>query len=493
MLPSPQLDPDTQKFADHLNAYLSGETDDTYAAANYYDYISLHKHLLQSDDPLCNPVLTTIMPLLSRILNLDRYHSDYVKFLSDFLMLVPIKTTWMYFPKDEMIKTLEYPSPVDLYTATVDMVAWRISAGDQDALDFVDNTLFLTKALQRCLSDHSIPARFWTVEPLVQSCDEKLLEELVADLVHAVELVSLGSDCNLSTRYMAITERIIARRLDLTKKTYDKITEVVELDYLADNDPSDPLMYDLTVDFYTSLVGLIDKLHELFVLLHPVLQTTLAALAENLKSKESYLSTSLGALFGKLTYCKNEEIVSWAQEEKSVNAILDSLILESPTHRQILDLMNFGFIPDKHKFFNDHFANRELSRSSDVLPIIAHAIEDPEFFRLFADYDKLSNSALSQMQKNQLYELLEVITRYNHSANYLLSEMPTVVLTYLVEVPGDISHPLIGKHLRSALENLITNKDLDLGVWEQGLKSLLHSLVNGRPKGPQVDVQDKAF
>lgn len=492
MRPSPLLDPETQKFADHLNAYISGETNDTYQAMVYYDYISMRKYLLESDQPLNNPVLTTLMPLLSRILNLDRYHTDYVEFLRHFLHLMPMKTSWVYFSKEEMLKTLQYPSPVKLYEATVDLVSWRIDAGDKDALDFLDNLSFLTKALQRCLSDHSISDRFWTMELLVLCCDEKLLDEIVSDLAHAVELVSLGSDCSLGARYMAITDKVIARRLDFPQTTYEKLTEVVQLDYLRETDPADLLFYGLVIQFYDELVPLLDKLHNLFLLLQPVLQCMLQVLAANWNNPEYKFTSDLGAFLGKLSYCKNEEVVSWLTDQKAFKSLVNDFAERDMTLLQIFGWINFGLIPDKRNFFNKHFAPIDLPNYFR-LNVVRHAIEDPDFFRFFADSGKFSNSALAKLDSYSMYELIELLTRYQHSADYLLSEMPTVVQSYLVEVSDDVRNPRFLKHIRSSIGNLLENKDLDLGVWEKGLKSLLRALVNGRPREPQVDVQDQAF
>lgn len=492
MRPSPLLDPETQKFADHLNAYVSGETNDTHQAWVYYDFISMHKYLLESNTPLNNPVLSTVMPLLSRILNLDRYHTDYVDFLRDFLHLMPMKTSWVYFSKEEMLKVLLYPSPVNLYQATVDLVSWRINAGDKDALEFLDNLPFLTKALQRCLSDHSISDNFWALELLVQCCDEKLLNEIVDDLVHAVELVSLGSDVSLGARYMAITDKVIARRLDLLQQTYEKLTNVVELSYLQETEPADLLFYGLVIQFYAELVPLLDKLHNLFLLLKPVLLCMLQVLAEKWGNPKFRHTTDLGLFLGKLSYCKNEEVVSWLTNEDSFKKIINNF---DPLDKYLLiyGWINYGLIADKRNYFNSHFAPIELTFNFYILTVIQHVIEDPEFFHLFAENGKFSKSSLAKLSSDSMYDLIELLTRHQHSANYLLSEMPSVVQSYLIEVPDDVRNPRFLKHIRSSIDNLLENKDLDLGVWEEGLKRLLRTLVNGRPREPQVDVQDLAF
>ncbi|KAF3991648.1 hypothetical protein FT663_02625 [Candidozyma haemuli var. vulneris] len=497
MLPSPQLDPDTQRFVNHLNAYLNDETDDTEPARTYYDFVSLHKYLLQAGDPLSNPILSTVMPLLSRIMNSERYDDDYVEFLRDLLMLVPMKTTWVYFPKDEMLKAIDYPSPVKLFTATVDLVAWRVSCNDEDAVEFVDTTALLPKAVLRCLSDHSIPDRFWTVESLVKSCDGKLLDEITTDLMHCVDLVALQSDSALTTRYMALAERVISRRLDLKQINYAKLIAVVDsLSFFDDTEETSPdaLMYSVIIDFYTNLVGLMDGSEALFLSLQPVIVRCLNVLAVSVVEKAAFVSPRLTELFGKLTYCKDDGIVAWAKQQEPVVAILDNIDLKAPFHNEIFLKTNPAFISKKRQLFDTYFAAIDLASMDYILfACVLHAFEDPDFFNLFASEGKLSNSTFSRLPKDLLYKLLEIISRHNHSAKHLLSEMPTVVSSYLIELSGNISDRSIRNEARSTIENLLNNKDLDLGVWKDGLRNLLRTLIHGPLRGPQVDVSDEAL
>lgn len=497
MLPSPDLDPETRTFCDYLQNYLNDETESTDPLEEYYLFISGRKDLLETDDPLKNPVLSTVIPLLSRILHSEKFNAEYASFLSQFLELLPMKITWYYFTQDEMLKAIDYPSPTPLFTSTVDLVARKISGGDADALDFLNNSSFLAKVCSRCLSDHSLTEKFWSTEPLVMSCDEKKLDEIVPDLMHATDLVSLQSDYALTFRYVNVAEIVIKRRRDLQKEQFDKIVAVVDPEkYFDENeeDPDDPLLHALIVDFYTRIVPVIDELEAFFLLLQPYILNMIRVLAKSIKSRAVDLQSRLDDVFGNLTFCILPSVILWIHANLPIKEILANLDLKIPLHLSLWEKTNPKVVPDKKTFFEQQFASLDLpTMDLSRFSIVLNAIRDPEFFDLFAKNNKFSSTALAGLPKDYLYKLLENMSIHQHSAAYLLQEMPYAVQNYLVDANTAITNRQIRLSLRSTLENLISDDKLDRGVWDAALKDLRKRLLYGRSRGPQVDVLDEAY
>lgn len=119
--------------------------------------------------------------------------------------------------------------------------------------------------------------------------------------------------------------------------------------------------------------------------------------------------------------------------------------------------------------------------------------EDRTFFEYLAKDEKFSKREIDQLSKDAAYDLLSAISCHDHSAKYLLAEMPSVVQAYLVEPPTDVTNPLIRNTFKEILENILTNDHLDLGHWKAGLFELLNTLYGGGTRGPQVDLMDSAL
>lgn len=492
----PDVDKETLKLVDHLNAYINGSPSSESALNEYYDHIATHKYLLQSADPHLNSILTAVMPLLGRIVEASSFAPEYADFLSKLLQLVPLQTAFAFFPKEEMLRAVDYPSPVSLFKATVDLVAWGIKQGDEAAQDFVKNSDLVSRAVNRSLSDHSIRNSCWTVDVLVKLCPYDMLQVVAADLMHAVELVSLLSDSYLTVRYVSIAEIVFHRHADLSKEQRDKIVGVVDPNSFFSNfdDDRDMLLYDVLLNFYTSLVPDIKELPALFDLLSPYVEEGIRVLSESLTDGDPLVVKPLEELVAAVTKYGNEDVLLWITENTALGPLIKQLDLNIPSHQLLFLKIKLKLIKDKQKFYNDQLAQLRLSTIDKIMfPIILRAVEDRTFFEYLAKDEKFSKREIDQLSKDAAYDLLSAISRHDHSVRYLLAEMPSVVQAYLVEPPSDVTNPLIRNTFKEILENILTNDHLDLGHWKAGLFELLNSLYGGGTRGPQVDLMDSAL
>lgn len=137
-------------------------------------------------------------------------------------------------------------------------------------------------------------------------------------------------------------------------------------------------------------------------------------------------------------------------------------------------------VADKRGYFQEKLANKTFSGTDKLtFDSLLHLIDDETFFRMLTE-SILCEDNLKNISQDRLYAILRQLLLYNYSAKYLFDEMPYIVSTYLVSVDRSLVNPLVWKLKLEAVHEIVTRRTISLGLWEQGLKSCLYEMQNGR-------------
>ncbi|WPK24161.1 hypothetical protein PUMCH_001423 [Australozyma saopauloensis] len=142
-------------------------------------------------------------------------------------------------------------------------------------------------------------------------------------------------------------------------------------------------------------------------------------------------------------------------------------------------------------YFDENFANKSLISSNDILfACLVHLIDDETFFELMTQ-KILTTETLRNLPQDRLFVVLKQLSLYDYSTQYLLLEMPYIVSTYIVPVDRGMVNPELWSLKNDLVSEIIMNRSVSLGVWEEDLKKCLYEMQNGRKLRnvvPAVDV-----
>lgn len=172
------------------------------------------------------------------------------------------------------------------------------------------------------------------------------------------------------------------------------------------------------------------------------------------------------------------------------------LFIEKNPHKLTPELFlrcSPDIITDKSAYFEKHFAKLSLySTNIQSFETLLHLVSNKEFFNMLT-MTTLNAETLKKLPQDRLFLVLRQISLYDYAIEYLLQEMPSVVSTYLIPVDRAMVNLKVWKAKSDTLMNIVTERQVDLGVWEAELKKSLYEMQNGRRLhgvDPSVEVTD---
>lgn len=481
------LDDESQAVVKHLQEYVSGEVDpDVSLIEKYIGYIQADRHVVAGGaNVLESPVLTSFVPLLTRILNSDLFNDLYVKLLTAMLEQLPFADTVKFFPGDFVAEAFASPAFSVVYLA-VHVLKCRLVEHDAAAVEFMMSSNCLDVLLERVLSSVDAPVGVVSdTETVVLVLLERPDFEPPILLLLKIKDSHVDNDATLLSRYLNVA-------LSLVKANISVGTALACFDmHRILRDDTDPFVAHLLCDFYSEVVGI----PEFGVIKDPVAQC-IQYFAENRKNHETdiFADSALAFLLGKLTHCKPAR--EWIEQTVLELPSLVTFDFSVEDETLIFCLCNLEVIPHKKEYF-ENFGEWNIELMS--LPkfrCILHLMSNAEFFELLVSSGKLTNSTLSKLPKNLIYEFIATTTSKDYTSEYLLHELPNIVLTYLIANDNSIVNPEIWNWKSQALQALLMYRKVDLGVWKDGLRQSYSEMLNGRNvrnAQPQVDVKDMAM
>lgn len=219
-----------------------------------------------------------------------------------------------------------------------------------------------------------------------------------------------------------------------------------------------------------------------------IVRTLIAAFKEYLK-EEDHVITSI---------CL-PDLVQALSQSSNEKALMDCSFFLQDAPLSMFDkffmILPFSYFTDKREIYQIHFAERPLTTTDmSSFNCLLRLIDDEEFFSLLT-MDKLNTGNLKKLPQDRLYSVLIHMCEHEHSANYLLQELPNIVSTFLTKVDRDVVNSEVWTLKKEALMNLIERNNYLLGIWEKDLKLCLYEMCNGRrirDVAPAVEVKDMA-
>lgn len=297
----------------------------------------------------------------------------------------------------------------------------------------------------------------------------------------------------------------IARLLDLVVLLtpalgiYDLPSDVYVFDKSAFAVADDPLFSMLVVLFHTKLVKELG--HEfneaVFAAISPAMDAIVAiyTLRTSDGEVEAFLAHVIVELVAALSHSSVERICGLGKRLMAKYELLRSYNLFCDTSDADIALLaqfNPWILQDPESFFDDVIKDLPVYHKR-YFPILLNIVASKPLFGILTERQKLTSEKFRVLTVDLVYQLLERLSQYKHSAQFLLTSMPNIVAEYLVQSPSQINNGDIWALKRQALENLLLNEDIDLLQWKDDLRGAYELMKNGRKVRdiqPQVDVAD---
>lgn len=499
-----KLDPSSKEIADYLSAFYNGDEDlDSDVVEKYQNFLRSHLAVLISPNPLENPVLNTLLPLISRILNCPLYDDIFVLLLSSILLKLPLSHTLKFFPQDYVLESLNSELPAVVFMI-VHLLKNKLEEHDSEAENFLDSTDFLQNALSVSLTKTSgnTMSVALEVEALLLVAPEELLGSIPKILASTKSLID--NDATVVSRYLGALCVLLKRLPNVAPSEVGYLVSFPKLPLLLSqarkNDSDvDLLLLHVMIQSHQTIVDLLDQNPALFSCIEPVVSQCIEDFAENaLSSWDTLIDPALLLLYNSVVHCGAPSAVQWSKDFLSQSSLVKDIDLCSENARMVFMATNLARIIDKSLLYL-HLFGQFPSVDSIIYPkfqCVLHLFTDDDFFKLLAnDGTKIADRTIMALPQNLIFELANVASRFDHSAQYLLSELSSVVLTYLAIFDSALVNSDLWKSKVSTLENLLFNRaNIDLGFWKEGLLLTYKEMVGGRnvtKLEPQVDIADK--
>lgn len=478
-----ELDPGSLALLAHLEAYVNRECNpDPAVVRKYIDYVKAdHRVVTGSSDVLESPVLTSFVPLLSRILFSDLYRDLYAELLTAMLDRLSFAETLKFFSPEFIVQALALPAYAVVHLALRTLLTW-LQHNDEDARVYLSDGEALALLLRRVLTAPDMPVS------VVSNTDEILT--LLSSTRSFTVPVQLLKDVHASVTDVTVILRYCHVVGDAAPfLDPPTLADLAHFDMLLRLGNEDADLETLAlVDFYTRMVtlGYLDSVKE------PVYQTLkYFSLCRETGEQDFLVDMGLRLLLALVSHSGS----TWVPELLEEFPALAMFDFSEGSEILMFCRFNISAIEDKPLFF-ETFRNWEF----DMVPYMKfrcmlHLIEDAEFFKLLITNRKLSKEELTKLPQDLVYELLEMVARFDYSTTYLLHELPSIVLDYLVDSDSLRVNSKIWDSKTNALQALLQG-DVDLGVWKEGLLKRYSEMMNTNvfpPPEPRVDVMDMAM
>lgn len=489
-----QLDAKSVAVLHHLEAYVNGdESSDDSIIQDYIRFIKTDRSVVTGHgDILASAVLTSFVPLLSRILNSDLYADDYAQLLMTMLEQLRFADAMKFFPAEAVVEALKSPAYAVVYMA-IHVIKVNLVQADADAIKFLLQSPSLQVVTRRVLESVDAPTN------IVSDTEECVL--LFSKLEYfdiskwlfldSVNLSSSMKDATLLARYLSVVQSLAPK---LSAKAISQLADFDMTTILdADAEEADPFLASLLIAFYSVMVPKV-PLHLLVKCIDQCVQNLVKR--RQLSQYDFIINPALSHLLANVSHASRE----WQEYVK----------LQIQQHPQLITFdfssadevgyfckINLSVITNKSDFFHDNFSKWTFQLASYAhFCCLIHLIDNEDFFAVLVESRKLEDEKLNNLPQNLLFELVERLTRYDYSSTYLLHKLPHVVLTHLMAVDPNVVNPEIWEFKKQALQNLLMYRNVDLGFWQQGLSQCFREMHEGRQTRsvePKVDVTDEAM
>lgn len=485
-----QLDDFSLRTLTHLEAYVNGDSPvDDALLRDYINYVEADRAVVTGNgDILESAVLTSFVPLLSRILSSDLFADIFAELLTAMLVQLPFADTLKFFPLEAVIQALESPADAVVFMA-IHVIRVNLAREDPDVGRFLAHSTGLQLVTSRTLTSSALPTKIVSdVEVAVQLYARHETFDISAWLfLQEIHDPTLVDDATLLGRYLAILQALqpkLPADLLATLSHFDMKTILGQ-----DVEKADPFVSSQLIDFYTQLIGQVP------IASIPVDQCMIKLVQmRQLHQNDFIVYPALTHLYATLS--RNEASRDYVEKLIRNHAILAQFDFSSDDIQLFLKL-DIGVIGNKRDFFDENFSAWSFQLSSyPRFRCLLHLIDNEEFFGLLVESKKLEDDKLSKLPQNLVYELLDKLTGYDYSANFLLQNLPYTMLTHLMANDPGVVNPEIWSTKQQALQNLLLYRKVDLGVWHQGLAECYKEMLHGRDIKSieaKVEVTDEAM
>lgn len=491
------LDKNSLTVLNHLEAYVNGDQpSDPSTVLDYIRFIEADRAVVSgSGDILDSAVLTSFIPLLSRILNSELYGDIYADLLRAMLEQLLFRDTLKFFPGEAVMAALKSPAYAVVFLA-IHVLKLNLSRKDSDVVGFLLESGALQVITERVLTTPEIPTNIVSdVESSLQLFVQVGKFDLSAwQFLEVVHQSSLLENAVLLARYLSVIESFLLNASELSSDVIGQLSNFDMNSILnEDIDIADPFISSLLIAFYSTIVAKVS----FSVLYNPIDQCVQSFVCRRqLHQHDFIVYPALSQLYTSLSLASKES-KDYVKKKNQKHPILTQFDLSSIEDVKIFCRLNIEVIDDKSKFFDDNFANWSFQLASyPRFCCLIHLIDNPEFFELLIQSKKLEDAKLSTLPQNLIYELLEKLTKYDYSTEFLLKSLSFIMLTHLMTNDNSIVNPDIWQTKQQALQNLLLYRKVDLGVWHQGLTHCYKEMLHGRQVRsvePKVDVTDVAM
>lgn len=489
-----QLDAKSVTVLHHLEAYVNGdESLDDSIIQDYIRFIKSDRSVVTGHgDILASAVLTSFVPLLSRILNSDLYADAYAQLLMTMLEQLRFADAMKFFPAEAVAEALKSPSFAVVYMA-IHVIKVNLVQGDTDVIKFLLQSPALQVMTKRVLESSGVPTN------IVSDTEESVLLFSKLDyfdvtkwlFLDSVHLSSNMKDATLLARYLSVIQSLAH------KLSAEGISQLADFDMAsildADPEEADPFLASLLIAFYSVMVTIVPP-HLLRKCIDQCVQNLVKR--RQLNQYDFIINPALSDLLANVSHA-SEQWQEYVKLQVQQNPELITFDFSSTDEVGYFCKINLSVITNKSEFFHDNFSKWTFQLVSYAhFCCLIHLFDNEDFFAVLVESRKLDDKKLSKLPQNLLFELVERLTRYDYSSIYLIHKLTHVVLTHLMAVDPNVVNPEIWEFKMQALQNLLMYRKVDLGFWRQGFSQCFREMHEGRQTRsvePKVDVTDEAM
>lgn len=492
-----KLDRNSLDVLAHLEAYVNGdEPPNSALVSEYITFLEAdHSVVSGGSDMLENAVLTSFVPLLSRILNSDLYVDVYARLLQAMLEQLAFGDTLKFFPPDAVVSALHLPANAVVYMA-IHILRLGLARNDADVVVFLLESPALQTIVKRVLAAPELPTnivsdteesvRLFSAQPAFDVAPWRFLGSL--------QKSDLLQNATILARYLSLVELLA---LNSQKVPHDFIALLADFDMHAilTEDPStaDPFVSSLLIAFYSSIVLKVP----LAVISKPIDQIVQTfVVRRQLHQYDFIVDPALNALFATLSHASGET-QEYVKAQTGKSRALTEFDFSSADDVRFFCKLDLAVVHNKQQFFDGNFGGWSLQRVSyPQFCCLLHLVDNLELFAILAASGKVSDETLAKLPQNLIYEFLEKVSQYDYSSVVLLRDYPYILLTHLMASDPSIVNPEIWQAKQQTLQNLLLYRKVDLGVWHQGFSDCYREMLHGRQTKavePKVDVTDEAM
>lgn len=473
---------DQQAVLDHLRELLNGEAEeDGLLMYNFSQSLRLEYAEVLSEDPLNNPLLSSFVTLLYRVVTTRDSSDEYEEPLVYILGKMPFENVLKIFPPEAIVETLE---TADLRVASIitNVLLKHMKSGDDDGpvFDFIaenDVDVLLTKRYFEKIPDTFMRFKLLSLASLLTlwfGSDHFFLENdkwsFLAD--YSVEYLLLEQ--NYIVSYLTFVSRMDeAEREDdtLIRRLLDiDLSPVVEL-------------HDELLE-----LGIVEGL-ALWVLGYPFdwVERPVAFILERRyqlstdEDGEAYQIGQFYDFFNSIAELEDPRTREYLENFVEMHPDILAFNLDEQVSRRFFFRLPFWLIKNKQQFFEEHFANFQIAEAgSELLICYSLLFEDPEFFKLIVDSNQLTAERLKLLPLDLLFGVLRQMVNFPHSTEYLLHNLDSIVLAYLIKPDRSLVNSEVWEEKQDTIYTLLQKDETVLGFWKQPLADCYDEMVNGR-------------